>query len=502
MKALIEDRARSMGGSPYVLAVRSEREVSYLELAVLTDQWRHELATSLVGEDRIGLLISDPLDFATTFLGLLAGGVWVAPLDPAFADMTADQLEERLRPLGLSTIISDRPAPLGSGFSWRSVVTGLGAFEAVQDTSLIERSSGGVILSSSGTSGVPKVVALTTSQLLQTAWLVAEHNELEPSDRGFNPLPLWHINAEVVAVLATLVAGASLAIDERFHRTDFWSTVERLEVTWINAVPAIIARLTNLQVGEKVPTGVRFIRSASAPLAPALLDQFERTVGIAIIETYGMTEAASQICANPLSGPRKTGSVGKPVGVELRVRPGEIESTELTGPQIGEVEIRGASVVRGYESPGLEGRFDAEGWLSTGDQGYLDDDGYLFLVGRIDDMINRGGEKIFPREIEDVVLGRDHVANAAVIGVADDVFGQVPVLYVQVEGAGEGSSVDLVELVYGDIRAALGAGFSRAMRPVELVIVEKMPTHATGKIQKKALTGEDVVVLGRTAFQW
>jgi acyl-CoA synthetase (AMP-forming)/AMP-acid ligase II len=504
LKELIEDRARATGSSPYVVAVRSGRVVTYLELALRMNEWRREVALRPSNADsRFGLLIADPLDFAVTFVCLLACGLWVAPLDPALADMSALQLGERIRPLKLTAVISDRPAPAGVGVDWRPVIATSDQSDKGRSPDLAPTSGGGVILASSGTSGTPKVVALSSRQLLQTAWLVARHNELETIDRGFNPLPLWHINAEVVAVLATLVAGASVAIDERFHRTDFWSTIERLGVTWINAVPAIVARLTILREGERVPEGVRFVRSASAPLAPALLAQFEYTVKIPVVETYGMTEAASQICANPLAGPRKSGSVGRPVGVELRLRhldpdPGD----SSVDPLVGEVEIRGPSVIDRYESSHLDDRFDADGWLSTGDQGYLDDDGYLFLVGRTDDVINRGGEKIFPREIEEAVLDVLGVANAAVIGVSDEVFGQVPVLYVQVQGVEDESSTDLVETVFAEIRLTLTAAFARTRRPVEMVVVQLMPTHATGKIQKKLLTNDSVVVLKRLAFKW
>lgn len=504
LKEIIQGHARHSGGSPYLLAVHSDRVVTYLELALRMDEWRREVTRfPAVFEGRLGLMIEDPIDFAVTFVALLASGCWVAPVDPALGALSATHLGVRLAPLELTGVISDRPAPEGGDLRWRDIHVVEVHREVEEGVERLDRSGGGVVLSSSGTSGTPKVVALSNRQLLHTARLVAKHNELTPADRGFNPLPLWHINAEVVAVLSTLVAGSSLAIDDHFHRTDFWSTIERLGVTWINAVPAIIAILMNLREGDVVPGGLRFIRSASAPLAPALLAQFEKSVRIPIIETYGMTEAASQICANPLAGPRKTGSVGRPVGVELRLRPIDLDANETSSqPEIGEIEIRGPSVISHYESTALGDRFDDDGWLRTGDHGYLDDDGYLFLVGRADDVINRGGEKIFPREIEDVVLGVPAISKAAVIGVADEVFGQVPVLYVQLHGADRGTAEGDFEAVFDDAHRLLAGVLARARRPVEIVVVETMPTHATGKIQKKALHGEDVIVLARSAFAW
>jgi acyl-CoA synthetase (AMP-forming)/AMP-acid ligase II len=479
--------------------VRSTREVSYGELNDQVNSWRDVLASwELTGTDRVGLLIGDPIDFAICFLALLALGVWVAPMDPTVSYADGRQLEERIANLNVRCIIADRSAPPGTSVQWHEV-SELARSERSHQLpgSGTAVSGGGVMLASSGTTGTPKIMALPSEQLVHAASLIALHNHLERSDRGLNPLPLWHINAEVVALLATLVAGSCVALDDRFHRTGFWSVVEHLKITWINAVPAIISRLSTLQDGECVPSGVRFIRSASAPLSPSLLQHFEREIGVPVIESYGMTEAASQICANSLIGPRKVGSVGRAVGVEVRVvATAKADTTTLSAAsEVGRVEIRGATVIRRYEGAGYEDRFDPDGWLDTGDLGYLDDEGYLFLVGRSDDVINRGGEKIFPREIEDVILGVRGVVGAAVIGVSHDVFGQVPSAYVQLDGVSETTPLDEVRIATKEIHDALVAAFSRARRPVNINVVTRLPAHATGKIQKKALGDGTVPVL-------
>jgi acyl-CoA synthetase (AMP-forming)/AMP-acid ligase II len=494
LKVLIGRWAQQKGEVNFLLAVRDDRVVTYRELADLANAW-----ASLLDEwgvrpgDRLGLLIGDPVDFSVAFIALLSYGVWVAPLDPSLANLSGAHLSDRLARLNLGGVVSDGARTPVTEVKWYDASLVANA-TPMADPDLTSNDEGGIILASSGTTGTPKVVNLTIGQVLRTAHLVAEHNGLTGADRGFNPLPLWHINAEVVAVLATLVAGAAVAIDDKFHRTNFWSTVDRLGATWINAVPAIISRLVELRDDESVPSRVRFIRSASAPLAPALMSRFEDRIGIPVIETYGMTEAASQICANPLTGSRKTGSVGRPVGVELRVTPIDDESgSDYDTSSIGQVEIRGPSVIRRYESDQLSDRFDPEGWLRTGDLGYLDEDGFLFLVGRSDDVINRGGEKIFPREIEEVVLEVRGVANAAVVGVDDEVFGQVPVLYIQVDP----HYGDVAEVV-NHVRGAVTEEFARARRPEQIIVVEEMPAHATGKIQKRSLTEEGVTVLMRS----
>ncbi len=235
---------------------------------------------------------------------------------------------------------------------------------------------------------------------------MASHLELRSDDRGFNPLPLFHINAEVVGLLSALVAGSSLVLDDRFHRSGFWDLMASRSITWINAVPAIVSRLGTLGPDEIVPPAVRFIRSASAPLPVAVADRFEASTGIPVIETYGMTEAASQITAHPLSVPRRAGSVGLPVGVELRiVRQAEPVGSALEAPEfhIGHVEIRGVSVIDRYVGDTHQDRFHPDGWLRTGDLGHKDADGFVYLDARTDDVINRGGEKVLPREVEEVI---------------------------------------------------------------------------------------------------
>ncbi|MDE2282195.1 MAG: AMP-binding protein [Actinomycetales bacterium] len=490
LRELIARQSSRLARAPYLLRLRTPEAVSFADLEQVVGRWSSLLRErSLRPGDRVGLLIGDPLHFAQTFLALIACGLWVAPLDPTVNPINAEVLNARLRRLGVHTVVSDADRPASITANWFDVRT-------VHLTNLDEsvrasERSGGVILASSGTTGTPKVIALPVTQLLHAASLIAVHNQLTPSDRGLNPLPLWHINAEVVAVLASLVAGSSVVLDERFHRTDFWTLADMYEVTWINAVPAIIARLSNVTDAEPIPERIRFIRSASAPLSPAVLEQFQSAVGIPVVESYGMTEAASQISANPLEGERKPGSAGVPVGVELRIVPLDQDEGEPSPPSaaVGHVEIRGPSVITHYESAGYEDRFSLDGWLRTGDLGYLDDDGYLYLVGRSDDVINRGGEKIFPRELEDAVLGVVGVRGVAVVAQPDDVFGQVPTAYVELAEDCDQRAV-LTQL-----RRVVTEGFPKTHWPVAFTVVARLPAHATGKIQKHRLASEPIDVI-------
>ena len=492
LRELIARQSARYGQHPYLLRLRSSDVVSFHDLDAIVDEWTSRLRErSFRGGDRVGLLIRDPLQFARTFLAMIACGLWVAPLDPTMSPINVEVLNTQLRRLGVHAVFSDLERPGAITANWYDVRT----FTTPETTSADPRpiDAGGVILASSGTTGTPKVMALPTAQLLHTAALIATHNQLTPADRGLNPLPLWHINAEVVGLLASLVAGSSLVLDERFHRTDFWTLANEYEVTWINAVPAIIARLSSVGDTEIIATRIRFIRSASAPLSPTVLEQFESAVAIPVIESYGMTEAASQISANPLDGERKPGSAGVPVGVELRIAPFSQDATDPSPPAtpttVGHVEIRGPSVIHKYENAGYEDRFSSDGWLRTGDLGYLDDDGYLYLVGRSDDVINRGGEKIFPREIEDALLGVEGVRGVAIVAQVHDVFGEVPTAYVQLAEHCDHDSV------LAQLRRVVTEGFPKTHWPVSFTVVAQLPAHATGKIQKYRLATEPLEVI-------
>jgi oxalate---CoA ligase len=286
-------------------------------------------------------------------------------------------------------------------------------------------------------------------------------------------------------LLATLAAGACLMLDRRFSPRGFWAMIEEQDITWVNAVPAIITILARETGAVQTPGRLRFVRSASAPLPPSVLRQFERRFGVPVIETYGMTETASMITTNPLDGPRKPGSAGLPAGAEVRVVQRKVDGTReqytpcLPGT-VGRVQVRGAGVITEYVAGGREA-VGADGWLDTGDLGHLDPDGYLFLAGRSDDVINRGGEKIYPREIEEFLLSQPGVWSAAVVGARDEVLGERPVAYVV--PAAPARPHQLADT----LREACEAALPRPNRPTAFHLVEELPLGATGKVARGRL---------------
>jgi oxalate---CoA ligase len=493
---------RSFTGGPhsYLEDAGSQRYIPYGGLHPIVQRWSALLDDLDVGPGAtVAIAVGDPLAFAIVYLAVISSGRWAAPVDPDAPDAAVVAACRHLAP---AAVIADRPEPGEWHGDWVAIPPDTFALEPVHaehsgadgfvvwpeqapQRSVVGETGGGVILLSSGTTGTPKVMAISQVQLLHTARTIAAHHQLGTTDRGFCSLPLFHINAEVVGLLATLVAGGSLVVDRRFHRTAFWALMAARHITWINAVPAILARLAELGPGERVPDSIRFARSASAPLPIVTLQRFEETTGIPVLETYGMTEAASQITANPLNGPRKAGSVGRPTGVELVVR--TEDGALCASGQVGVVAIRGPGVVAGYLSEEHNAGIDAARWLDTGDLGSIDEDGYLTLVGRRDDVINRGGEKVLPREIEEVLLDDPEISAAVAVGQGHPVLGAVPVAYLVVRGVSDAASASAASAVMARAEQRCSDQLPRAKRPVAFHVVGQLPTGPTQKVQRRRI---------------
>ncbi|HSV38291.1 MAG TPA: AMP-binding protein, partial [Nocardioidaceae bacterium] len=304
--------------------------------------------------------------------------------------------------------------------------------------------------------------------------------EVGPDDRCLLILPLFHVNGIVVSVLTPLLAGASLVIVERFNPNTFFETIERERPTFFSAVPTIYSMLAALPEGVRPDTSsVRFAVCGAAPASAELLTRFEGRFGFPLVEGYGLSEATCASTLNPVSGTRKTGTVGVPLpGQELRIV--DPAGNEVAQGEDGEVVVRGANVMRGYLGrPDDTAAVIVDGWLRTGDVGHLDTDGYLTLVGRSKEMIIRGGENIYPKEIEDVLASDPSVLEAAVIGVPDETWGEIVVAFVQ---ARPEATIDVKAL-----KARCAQSLSGYKRPKAIHIRESLPKNAVGKLDKKSL---------------
>ena len=472
--------SRRFGDQPGYLDAGSGEVVTWSQVARQAAAWASALAPGTV----VGLRTAAPAAFCRAYLAGLAAGVCVAPLDPGAA---ASQVARALDTLQAADLVVDgeeAAATLDVPGIRLWISSGSGLRQARRGTAIRIGAPGvAALLPTSGTTGRPKLVPLAESQLLMAAARIASHHALTPQDRGYSPLPLFHVNAQVVGILSTFVAGSSLVVDDRFHASRFWAAAGDFRASWLNLVPAILGILGEVAPpDEAAARRVRFARSASAPLSRSVQDRFEDRSGIGVLETYGMTEAASQIAANPLlRSQRRPGSAGRPAGVRVRIA--GTEGGELPPGETGAVEIRGSQVIRAYLGPGrapIPAR-GADGWLPTGDLAFRDPDGFLYLAGRSDDVINRGGEKVHPREIEEVLLSDPHVRGAAVVGRPHRLLGEECVAYVVAEPGYASPGLP------GRLASRCRRALSPHQQPASVVVIDALPAGPTGKPDRRAL---------------
>lgn len=493
---LIGVRGQQAPGTVALLAGADGRQVTWADLVVEVERWSALAAgRQLAPRSRIGLVVDDPLTFSAAYLGCLGAGLGAVPLDPG---LTLAELVRAAARLRTDVVATDRGDVLADVVEVETWALSSHGPRVARRLPVGPRPADGVplrpaaLLASSGTTGEPKGIPLSEYQLMHAAQRIVGHHRLGPSDRGYTPLPLFHVNAQVVGLLTTLVGGGSLVVDRRFVGDEYWERVSHWRPTWLNAVPAVLASLlAEPSPPCSVSDGVRFARSASAPLSRALLEDFQSLTGVGVLETYGTTEAASQVTANPLqTGRRRPGSVGLPVGLGLTV------TTEEGRParpgQVGAVRLAGRPLVSHYIGLSATGpetlhpARDAGGWLSTGDLGQRDDDGFLQLVGRTDDVINRGGEKLYPREVEEILATHPAVASVAVVGAPHPRLGQVPVGFVTIRpGAASGISADALT---DQLQRLCQARLARYKRPTEIHVASSLPTGPTGKILRRGLS--------------
>ena len=338
-----------------------------------------------------------------------------------------------------------------------------------------------LLMYTSGTTGVPKGVMLTQANLTANAQAISAEHALTPSDRVLAVLPLYHINAFAVTMLAPLAQGGSVAMPPKFSAARFWAQAAAHRCTWLNVVPTMISYLLEGSVPRPEDTvRYRFCRSASAALPPDHLRGFEAKFGIGIIETMGLTETVAPSFSNPLEPTlRKLGSVGRVSGCEACVIDAALKA--VPDGATGELAIRGPNVMRGYyKNPqASEAAFTPDGWLRTGDLGHRDADGFFFVTGRIKELIIKGGENIAPREIDEVLLRHPAVLDAAAVGIPDQHYGQEIMACVVLR---EGHAADEAAL-----REFCVTQLGRFKTPSVFRFLGELPRGPSGKVQRLKL---------------
>ena len=448
--------------------------------------------------DRIALILPNGPDMAVGFLAIAAGATSV-PLSP---DYRENELNLYLADLDIRAMIIESckasPARAVAAALEIPVIELLPLPEARAGTFSLdvdkvssarmptcgyaEADDIALILHTSGTTSRPRIVPLSHKNICASAQHVATVLQLTERDRCLNVMPLFHAHGLIAAVLASLVAGGSVVCTPGFSLSRYFEWLDELLPTWFTAVPtihqAVLTRTAdNQQNIARCP--IRFIRSATSALPPRVMLKLEAAFNAPVIESYGMTETATQITSNPLPPrQRKPGSAGLAAGSEVAIR--STHGDWLPPGQSGEIVVRGPNLMRAYESdPKANQNAFVDGWFRTGDQGYLDSEGYLYLTGRLKEMVNRGGEKVFPREIDEVLIEYPGVLEAVAFAVPH------PTLEEDLAAAVVVSPES--ELTESAIRAFAFERLADYKVPSQVLIVDAIPKGATGKLKRIGL---------------
>lgn len=446
--------------------------------------------------DTVAIVLPNGAEMASAFVTIAAGAT-TAPLNPTYRQ---EEFEFYLSDLQTKLLVveegSETPARAAAkrlGIAIAELRPGreiAGLFELSGKRRDKEPKPGGfaepgdtaLVLHTSGTTSRPKIVPLSQLNICASAANIAESLSLTPDDCCLNSMPLFHIHGLMAAVLSSLYAGASVFCTPGFNALKFFSWMQEANPSWYTAVPtmhqAILVRADrNLEIIRA--SRLRFIRSSSTSLPPLVMEELEKAFNAPVIEAYGMTEAAHQITSNPLPpGERKAGTVGIAAGPEVAIM--DEKDNLLSNGKIGEVVIRGSNVTNGYRNnPDDNAAAFTNGWFRTGDQGVMDEQGYLRLTGRLKEIINRGGEKISPREVDEVLLDHPAVEQAVTFALPHEKLGEeVAAALILKEGTTASEK---------EIREFAGHRLADFKVPRKIVVLDEIPKGPTGKLQRIGL---------------
>ena len=438
--------------------------------------------------DRVALALPNGPDIVQLLLAITVLGAAAAPLNPAYTD---SEFTFFLQDIAPRKFLIPASLPAAAATAAQATATEVLTVEATADgppgllmagTQLQAATSferGGpddvaVVLHTSGTTSRPKQVPLRQRNIMASTRTIAAHYQLGPSDVSFCVMPLFHVHGLVASAFAALSAGGTVVVPLRFTPHRFWRQAREHGATWLSAGPTLHQMILDKADEAGPPQTLRFVRSCSSALSPALLERAESGYGVPMLEAYGMTEASHQMSSNPLPpADRVPASVGMPTGTEIGVV--DAGGRLLPGGSAGEVVIRGPGVMSAYvNNPAATAEAFFGDWFRTGDRGVLKD-GYLYLEGRLKEMIIRGGENIAPAEIEQVLLSHPAVGDAVCFGLEDDKYGELVAAAVTLTQDAEVRT--LIDYCRGRLAAF--------KVPTTIYLVPQIPRTATGKVQRR-----------------
>lgn len=488
VRHLLEHQTATFNDKPFLFSEKDGREWTYSEFDAAVNRTANMLASRGIAKgDVVSLLLPNSPEYIVAYfacwkLGALAGPInsllkaeeiaWVVENSEAKLMIVGTQFLENVPPVmnERRTIIFDDVAAGTTGYS-----------DELAEIA-VSKNDDAIIIYTSGTTGKPKGCLLTHGNLIANAQQIAEWMSFGPDDRLLTIMPLFHMNAVSVTTMTALFSGGSTVVSPKFSASRFWEIIEKYQITSFGSVATMLSMLLqkNAETGmqNSRSRSLRFAMCGSAPVPAEILKKFEETFGCLVIEGYGLSESTCRSTFNPPDETRRPGSCGMPIGNEMKVFD-ELD-VEVADGELGEIVLRGKNIFKEYfKNPEATAKAFASGWFHTGDIGYRDADGFFYIADRKSDMIIRGGENIYPREIDDILYTHPAVAAAAVIGVPDGLYGEEVAAFVVLKDKASVRETEIIDYCKKHL-----ADFKC---PKSVHFVDDIPKGPTGKLLKREL---------------
>ena len=495
LTSLLQQRAQENPQKEFLISEADGRVFSYAEFENVVNATAALLASHGVGRgDVVSLLMPNGVEYIVSYfacwrLGALAGPVnsllkeeetaYVINNSEAKAIVVGSEFHERIEN------VRDQLPHLTSVITFDDATKSTSQFDAKSTAVPVSADDEAIIIYTSGTTGKPKGCLLTHGNLIANARQISEWLGFGKNDRLLTMMPLFHMNAVSVTTMSALYAGGSTVVSPKFSASRFWQIISEYQITSFGSVATMLSMLLHTYP-DGVPKGLdtsrlRFAMCGSAPVPAEVMQRFEQTFNCLVIEGYGLSESTCRSTFNPPDKRRRPGSCGLPIGNEMKVV--DEDDRDVPDGELGEIVLRGENILKGYyKNERATAESFRNGWFHTGDIGYRDADGFFFIVDRKSDMIIRGGENIYPREIDEVLYQHPDVAAAATVGVPDQLYGEEVAAFVVLREGREGNEEELL--------AHCRAHLADFKCPKSIRFVDDIPKGPTGKLLKRELAGK------------
>lgn len=499
VRQLLEQRVATYGDKPFLFSEVDGREWSYAEFDSLVNRTANMLIANGIGKgDVVSLLMPNSPEYIIAYFACWKIGAIAGPVNSLLKaeeiEWVVNNSESKLLLLGRTA--GDSPAhaedspTLPPTIDFTNIDEATNDYAETLDAVDLATDDDAIIIYTSGTTGKPKGCLLTHGNLLANAQQIAEWMGFGEDDRLLTVMPLFHMNAVSVTTMTALYAGGSTVVSPKFSASRFWDIIENYKITSFGSVATMLSMLLNSaqwpvvggQDGEQLTTNhrplttaLRFAMCGSAPVPAEVLKRFEETFGVLVIEGYGLSESTCRSTFNPPNTDRRPGSCGKPIGNEMAIFD---ESDEpLPDGELGEIVLRGPNICKAYfKNPEATAKAFANGWFHTGDIGYRDADGFYYIADRKSDMIIRGGENIYPRELEELLFRHPSIGSVAIVGLPDAKWGEEVAAFLR---PAPGAVIQKAELI-----DYMRQHLAPHKTPRRWFSVAEFPLTGSGKIQK------------------